>query len=146
MTIVEADMIDFTTFEKIRKIEGIRYAGSEYENSPLHDPNITIFFHNGYRLISAKSTLGQTIELEPFDEKLLNSAMPTFKAFIFHDIAEFKHKPENEIFELQNDIKIPIDISTFAQKITDIVGEEVKNFLQERHESIPFRTFTNRLK
>lgn len=139
-------MLDFYTFQYLESLDGVDSVDSEYEQSPLNDPDLTLFFKNGYRLISKKCTLGQTLELEPVDDDLLDLAVaPSYKAEIYHNVIK-GCKTEDKFVEMRNDNETAIDIETFAQEVTDIVGKEVKDFLKDRHQSIPFRTIQNRYK
>jgi hypothetical protein len=130
-------MLNFSTYEDINKLKGVKSAFSEFNASPLHDANITIFFMNGYRLVSRKSILGQTIELQPFNNKLLSSDSPGYAAYIVQrGFAE--SNPDNKIIEQRNGNDNNIDLENFAQNVSNIIGKDVFDFLTQRHASIPF--------
>lgn len=127
----------YNTFESLETIDGVESVDSEYNQHPLFDDEITIFFKSGYRLISSKSLLGQTIELTPFNDELENA--PTLVAQIYHDIG-LGFSAKNDIYQLQNGKQETIDVAEFSKSITQIIGNEIMNFLKERHKSIPFKS------
>lgn len=127
----------YQSFKEIQALENVKSAGSDTDKNPLFDESVTLFLENGYRLISTKSLLGQTLELEPFDENV--KSQPTYKAEIYHDIDILPNKPKNRIFEVKNGISKDISIDEFIMEVTPILGSDVSEFLKQRHESLPFR-------
>ncbi len=127
------------TFEDIQKLDGVKASGSYTNQHPLFDENITILFHNGYRLISSKSVLGQTIELG----SLYNpETEPSFTAHIYHENAMYPHI-KNDIFKEQNGITHELSTDEFLNTIGTFVSKEVMEFLSKRHESIAFTVLYN---
>lgn len=135
-------MLNAFTFDDINKLEGVRCAGSEEEKDPLHDSNLTLFLENGYRLISTMTALGQTLELEPFDDGI--SSSPSFKAQIYHNAFALMPKPQDKAIQIRNGIQSDIHLETFIDEMAAILSQEVIGFLKERHAMLPFRSIKNR--
>lgn len=128
----------YDTIDDIEKLAGVKCAGSDREESALHDPSLTIFLTNGYRLISEKSMLGQSIELEAFN-KAVDKSAPAFKAEIYHSLGGSYESPDNNIYQEQNGVQTKISLETFISEVHNIIGQEIFDFLKERHSSVPFR-------
>lgn len=125
--------MQFNIFADIEKLEGVDIADSNLNNSPLLDPNVTLLLKNGYKVISAKSLVGQSIEL-------LNSEV-TYIAYVYHALnidGSATLQPDNAFYKLENGTKTDISFLEFQQVLGDVVGEQVMGFLSQRHESIPF--------
>lgn len=129
----------YNAFQEIEKLAGVESAGSDVNENPLHDESVTIYLKNGYRLISTKSLLGQTIELDPFSDTL-DSSTPSFKAELYHKIeTPFHYQPKNEIYKLHNNLRRRISLEKFIEQVNAIISQELNEFLKQRHESVPFR-------
>jgi hypothetical protein len=126
------------SYEDIKNMPGVKNAFSEFNANPLRDENITIFFNNGYRLISAKSPLGQSIELEPFDKKL-SKTTSSYKAMFYQNRSKTE-TTQNATFT-ENDISI--NANDFSIKLNEIVGAQIFSFLSERHQTVEFFSATN---
>lgn len=138
----------YKTIDDIEKLDNVESAGSNVDENPLRDANLTIFLKNNYRLISTKSMLLQTIELEPFnidlDEELDESAC-TFKAEIYRALGSYSYtgnylsSPDNKIYQEKNGVKTNLSLEEFSSKLHHILGSAIFDFLKERHSSIPFK-------
>lgn len=129
-------MLNFT-FKDLDALEGVKSATSDNEKNPMRDSDLTIFLKNGYRVISKISALGQTLELSPFKEKLIESFAPSFTAQIYNP-TPFYQKPDDQFFKIVDENETPIEMGSFMEELEKIIGQQVKDFLQLRHESLNF--------
>lgn len=136
----------FETINEIKQIDGVKAAGTDTNLNPLHDESVTFFLKNGYRLISTKHFLGQTIELEPFDNKV--EGQPSYFAEIYHENEGFlSGSPQDKIYQRIDGVQKDIQLSSFIENVSKIISNELSQFLKLRHEILPFQvTSSNKLR
>lgn len=131
----------YNTFDKIEALNGVKTAVSENDNSPLLDENITLFLDYGYRLISRKSLLGQSIEVAKYDEQL-DDYVPNLEALTYHNIDKVfgtkKIKQKDQFASYHEGAVDIIDSTLFMHSLSAVISNDVMMFLKKRHSSLPF--------
>jgi len=122
-------------YQDYAKLLNITDIGSEYQNNPLTDPEITIFFTNGYRLINMTSVLGQSIEFVPINSK--NGDLYLYTAIIAFSIDEHSTNTLEPMFTQKNNHGTEqITKEEFNEKLINIAGPEIYELLKARNNEI----------
>src|SRR5262245_27994985 len=133
MILVGEAMI-YNNFDEISKLPLVKCVESDANIHPLHDESVTVFLTNGYRLISTKSILGQSLELEPF--KAATAQNPILKAEIYHQVESGIPKPKDQLYQEIAGKTQAMKSDNFSKLVEGIVGAPLFEYLKQRHQSI----------